>query len=223
LTPQSLDIAREGIPRPRIRALSDMIFGLAISIGAWSQLTQKPGSVAIIGYSLLSFGFAFLVLALVWLRYSMVMSVLRVESTALVAANMILLFLVSAEPYLYNLMNISAYIPSPGQLNSAYTTTFYALDLGGLMIILAFFTYELTKEEKRPVPRELLRSLRLTTYASIIAAAIFVLSALPVFWSVIVVQSPTVPLRYIMWCGVFVVNMGRRLDIRVSDRRARTK
>jgi len=221
--PQSLDITREGIPRPRIRALSDMIFGLAISIGAWSQLTQKPGSMAVIGYSLLSFGFAFLVLALVWLRYSMVMSVLRIESTALVAANMILLFLVSAEPYLYNLMNISAYVPSPGELNSAYTSAFYALDLGALMIILAFFTHELTKEEKRPVPRELLRSLKLTIYTSIIAAAIFFLSALPVFWSIIVIQSPTVPLRYIMWCGVFVANIGRRLDVRMSSRKARAK
>ena len=134
---QNAGAMKESIPRPRIQTLSDMIFGLALSIGAVSQLTQKPGSLVAIAYSLLSFGFAFLILAVVWFRYSKVMSVLPVEDTKVVAANMVLLFLVSAEPYLYNLMTISSPLPSAGQLDSAITTALYALDLGALMIILA--------------------------------------------------------------------------------------
>lgn len=204
--------AHESIPKPRIQTLSDMIFGLALSIGAVSVLTQNPAGTLGIFYSLVSFGFAFLILALVWLRYSKIMSVLPTETTRIVAFNMILLFLVSVQPYLYNLMNASAYDPSPGQLDSATTTALYALDLGALLLILAYFTYELTVERKHLIPRELTREYRLSMYGSVIAASIFILSALPMFWSIVIVQAPTIPLRYIMWCGIWVVNAGRRLD-----------
>jgi len=218
---QNLGATRESVPRPRIQTLSDMIFGLALSIGAVSQLKQEPGSLVAIAYSLLSFGFAFLILAVVWFRYSKVMSVLPVESTRVVAANMMLLFLVSAEPYLYNLMTISSPSPSSGQLDSAITTALYALDLGALMIILAFFTYELTLEDKHLIPRELMGNYRLIMYSTVIAATIFILSALPMFWSVVIIPSPQVPLRYFMWSGVFFANMGRRLDVRMTSRRVR--
>ena len=206
--------ARESIPKPRIQTLSDMIFGLALSIGAVSALIKNPGSVQDIYYSLVSFGFFFIIIALVWLRYSKIMSVLPFENTKVVAANMALLFLVSVEPYLYNLMNISAYTPSPGQLNSGTTTALYAIDMGALLFILAYFTYELTVEEKHLIPRELAREYRLSMDACLIVAAIFIFSALPIFWGIVIIRAPTVPLRYFMWCGVSVVNAGRRLDVR---------
>jgi len=174
----------------------------------------------VVAYSLLSFGFAFLILAVVWFRYSKVMSVLPVEGGGVVAANIILLFLVSAEPYLYNLMTVSSSSPAVGQLDSASTTALYALDLGALMIILAFFTYELTVEERHLIPRELMGNYRLVMYSTIIAAGIFILSALPIFWSIVIISTPHVPLRFFMWSGVFVANMGRRLDVRMARRRA---
>ena len=217
---QSLTAAKESIPRPRIQTLSDMIFGMALSIGAVSLLSQKPGSFTAISYSMVSFGFAFLILALVWFRYSKIMSVLPVESSGMVWANMLLLFLVSVEPYLFNLMTVSAYNPAPGQLDSGSTTTLYALDLGGLMLILAFFVHELTVEERRLIPRGLLGGYRLTMYATIIAGSLFLLSALPIFWSVVVIASPVIPVRYVLWCGVWVANMGRRLDVRMTSRKS---
>ena len=220
---QSLGASKESIPRPRIQTLSDMIFGLALSIGAVSLLSQKPANLTAISYSMVSFGFAFLILTLVWFRYSKIMSVLPVESSGIVWANMILLFLVSIEPYLFNLMTVSAYSPAPGQLDSGSTTTLYALDLGGLMLILAYFMHELTAEERRLIPSELLKSYRLTAYTTIIAGLVFLLSALPVFWSVIVIPSPATPIRYVLWCGVWVANVGRRLDVRMTSRRSELK
>jgi len=220
---QGLSTARESIPRPRIQTLSDMIFGLALSIGAVSLLSQKPGNFTAVTYSIASFGFAFLILALVWFRYSKIMSVLPVESSGIVWANMLLLFLVSIEPYLFNLMTVSAYSPAPGQLDSGSTSTLYALDLGGLMLILAVFMHKLTDEEKRLIPRELLRGYRLTMYTTILAGILFLLSALPVFWSVIVISSPSVPVRYVLWIGVWVANMGRRLDVRMTRRKTGVK
>jgi len=217
---QSLSTVRESIPRPRIQTLSDMIFGLALSIGAVSLLSQKPGNFTAVTYSMVSFGFAFLILALVWFRYSKIMSVLPVESSGIFSANMLLLFLVSIEPYLFNLMTVSAYSPAPGQLDSGSTTTLYALDLGGLMLILAFFIHELTSEERRLIPRELIRDYRLTMYTTILAGLLFLISTLPVFWGIIVIASPAIPIRYLLWTGVWVANMGRRLDIRMTNRRS---
>jgi uncharacterized membrane protein len=196
-----------------------MIFGLALSIGAVTLLVQRPGNITGVFYSLISFGFAFLVLALVWLRYSRIMSVLPVEGSGVVAANMILLFLVSIEPYLLNLLFYSAYNPSAATpLDSAATTTLYALDWAGLMAILAYFLHELTVEEKRLIPKDLLKSYRLTMYTTILTSVIFLASTLPVFWSIIVIQSPIVPLRYVLWNGIWVVNIGRRLVDWVAGR-----
>ena len=223
MTVQNLVIPKESVPRPRIQTLSDMIFGLALSIGAVSLLSQKPGNFTAVTYSMVSFGFAFLILALVWFRYSKIMSVLPVESSGIVWANMLLLFLVSIEPYLFNLMTVSAYTPARGQLDSGSTTTLYALDLGGLMLILAFFIHELTREERRLILPELLKGYRLTMYTTILAGLLFLLSTLPVFWSVIIVTSPTIPLRYLLWCGVWVANMGRRLDVRMASRKPGVK
>lgn len=216
MIPQGLGTTNDSVPRPRIQTLSDMIFGLALSIGAISLLTQKPGSVVDITYAMFSFGFSFVILALVWLKYSRIMSALPVDSGGIVAANMLLLFLVSVEPYLYNLMNISSYTPGPGQLNSAATTTLYALDLGALMIILAYFMHELTIEERQLIPRKLLRGFRLEMNTTIVIAAIFLLSSLPIFWNVVVIQVPTVPLRYVMWSGVSVTAWGKRLVARAT-------
>jgi len=218
---KSVTSARDSVPRPRIQTLSDMIFGLALSIGAVAQLSRNPTGLGDILNSLGSFGFAFLILALVWLRYSRIMSVLPVESTRIVAANMLLLFLVSVEPYLYNLMTISAYTPTPPQLASATTTSLYALDVGGLMIVIAYFTHEVTIEERHLIPRELIRSYRITMYTTIAAAAVFIISVIPIFWSVVIIQSPTIPLRYIMWCSIFVVNTGRRFDVWMTGQKSR--
>jgi len=217
----NLGIQKESIPRPRIQTLSDMIFGLALSIGAVSALETRPGTILGVFYSLISFGFSFFILGLVWIRYSRIMSVLPTENIRIVATNMVLLFLVSIEPYLFNLLNMSAYVPSLGQLNSASTTTLYALDLGCLLIVIAYFIHELTVEDKRLIPRDLMRDYRLTMYASIVGALMFIVSVLPVFWNVIVISSPTIPLRYIMWVGPFVANMGRRLDGRKTRQKVK--
>jgi len=216
---QNLGATKESIPRPRIQTLSDMIFGLALSIGAVSLLSQRPTNITAVSSSMVSFGFAFLILALVWFRYSKIMSVLPIESSGIIWANLLLLFLVSIEPYLFNLMTVSAYSPVPGQLDSGSTTTLYALDLGGLMLILALFIHELTDEERRLIPRELLKGYRLTMYTTILAGLLFLLSTLPVFWGVVVISSYPVPIRYMLWSGVFVANMGRRVDIRMTSKK----
>ena len=76
------------------------------------------------------------------------MSVLPIETGRMVGANMFLLFLVSIEPYLYNLIPAS-YVSLPGQLDSQITAALYAIDMGSIFLIIAYFTHELTIEERR--------------------------------------------------------------------------
>lgn len=107
--------SKETTPRLKIQTLSDLIFGLALSIGALTLISQKPTNLLEIELSLLYFGFAFYVLSSVWVRYSRIMSVLPAETGPVITINIVLLFLVSIEPYLYNLMIGSSNAPPPGQ------------------------------------------------------------------------------------------------------------
>jgi uncharacterized membrane protein len=196
----------EAIPRPRIQALSDLIFGLALSIGAISLLGGRPNNLADLLGSLLGFGWAFLILALVWVRYTRIMSVLPIETSAMVTANLFLLFLVSIEPYLYNLITNSFVLPG-AQLDSGTTTSLYAVDMSAIFLVMGYFTRELTKEQKKLLPKGLLRSYRLLTYGHLVAAALFLVSILQIFWtfSILGLQA-----RFILWMGTFFVMVIRR-------------
>jgi uncharacterized membrane protein len=196
----------ETVPRPRIQTLSDLIFGLALSIGAIALLSEKPSSIMGLASSLVGFGWAFLILALVWVRYTRIMSVLPVETGRIMGANMLLLFLVSVEPYLYNLITLS-FVPLPGQLDSGITTALYATDMGSIFLIIAYFTHELTMEERKLIPKELLRSYRLQRNTTIVSAALFLISTLPIFWSLFVLGLQA---RFIIWMGTFLVWILRR-------------
>jgi uncharacterized membrane protein len=196
----------ETIPRPRIQALSDLIFGLALSIGAITLLTQKPSSVTDLAVSLVGFGWAFFILALVWFRYTRVMSVLPVETGRMMGANMLLLFLVSVEPYLYNLIGVS-FVPAPGQLDSGITTALYAADMGSMFLIIAYFTHELTIEERKLIPQKLFKSYRLQRNATIVVAALFLVSTLPIFWSLTVFGFQV---RFILWMSTLGASIVRR-------------
>ena len=196
----------ETVPRPRIQTLSDLIFGLALSIGAIALLSEKPSSIIGLASSLVGFGWAFLILALVWVRYTRIMSVLPVETGRMMGANMLLLFLVSVEPYLYNLITVS-FVPLAGQLDSGVTTALYAVDMGSIFLILAYFTHELTIEERRLIPKELLRNYRLQRNTTIASAALFLVSTLPIFWSFVVFGLQA---RFILWMGTFLGWIVRR-------------
>ena len=200
--------SQEKIPRLKIQSLSDLIFGLALSIGALTLISQKPTNLSEIALSLLYFGFAFYVLSSVWARYSRIMSVLPVETGPVIAINIVLLFLVSVEPYLYNLMIGSSNAPPAGQLYLGTTTSLFAVDMGLMMLILAYLSSQLAVEEKKLVPKELFRTYRLQAYASVITAALFFVSIFPIFWSFTVFGIQT---RFLLWSGIAIVLNGRRL------------
>jgi uncharacterized membrane protein len=184
------------IPRPRIQGLSDLIFGLALSIGALSLISNKPANVLDLVHTLEAFGFSFAILGMIWVEYTRIMSVLRVETGELQRINLGMLFFVSVEPYLFNL------IITPGQLGADIASSAYALDIGSIFLVLAYFAYELTRKEKRLIPEELMRTYGRVRNGRIATALLFYASVLPVFWGVSIFGTD---LRYILWLAAFAI------------------
>jgi uncharacterized membrane protein len=199
-------------PRPRIETLSDLIFGLALSIGALSLLGGKqPSSLVEIMDDMIGFGFSFLILISVWLRYTEVMSVLPVETKTTIFLNVIMLFLVSVEPYLFNLVEFSLFGHAAQSELLDYTSILFALDMAGLMAILAFFTHQLAIEEKKLISPELLWKYKRTRNFLFLSAGLFVLTLLPQFWSW---KFQDTPLRFYFWFAPLAVSWIRRISER---------
>ena len=193
-------------PRPRIQTLSDLIFGLALSIGALTLIGQQPTNFQSVVASLLFYSFSFLILISVWRSYSTILSVLPVETGMLVNLNILLLFTVSIEPYLFNQLFIIS-----GDFWSSISVL-YGLDLAVMFLILAFFSHSLGNEEKNLAPKEDFKRFRLDRNYDLLTAAIFVVSILPVFeFTAVQVAGHGIPLRVIVWIGALIFGYTRRL------------
>jgi hypothetical protein len=188
----------EKAKRPEaIEALSELvkiIFGLALSIGAislFSRLPAKPFGMLI---DIAEFGFSFLILISVWLGYTNIMSVLPMEDSTTLILNIALLFVVSIEPYLFYL-NITFDLLSHEVLLD-YASILFAMDMAGLMLILALFTNQLAREERGLVPKESLTKFKRVRTTLFTSAALFAITILPVFWTF---KLWDLPMRFYFW------------------------
>lgn len=193
------------IPRPRIEGLSDLIFGLALSIGAIQLIGNVPKNYGNLVADVAAFGFSFLILINVWNRYTTVMSVLPIETRWVIRLNLALLFLVAIEPFLFNLL----VIPEGGLASGLGdpVSQFYALDVGGMNLILAYFTHALATEERGLIPRELVGRYRNVRNVLLVSAFLFFVSVLPQFWSYGIAG---VPLRIALWVATFPLSIAAR-------------
>jgi len=177
------------------------VFGLALSIGALSLLSKPPSTPAEIRSDILGFAFSFLILIFVWMSYTRIMSVLPLETSATLLLNVVMLFLVVIEPYLFYLVSLFGHVTDYPLVD--YASVIYALDMGGLMAILAFFTHQLTVEEKDLIPRRSLPRHKRARNVLFASAALFLLTTLPQFWSW---QIDGVPVRFYFWFSPLVVS-----------------
>lgn len=195
---------RPSKPRPRIEAFSDLIFGLALSIGALTligqQLTSFEALLAAVGL----YGFSFLILVSVWHNYSTITSVLPAGTETLINLNIALLFLVSVEPFLFNQLFSSMF-------NGV--SIVYAIDLAAMFIILAFFSHTLADEEKSRVPRDQLKRYKFDRNYALLIAGVFLISILPFFASVYVTY-----LRVYVWILALVLGWAKRIWIQAANR-----
>jgi uncharacterized membrane protein len=169
-----------------------LIFGLALSIGAVQFIGNLPPDPSTLWHDLLYFGFSFLILISVWNRYTSTTSVMPIETPVLVRLNMLLLFMVAIEPFLLDVLFVKGLGTDVGNAASVY----YGLDIGGMNLVLAYFTHILASEEKKLVPRELISRYKTTRNLLIVGASFFLISDLPVFWGISVGE---LDLRVVIW------------------------
>lgn len=200
-------------PRPRFEQLADMVFGLALGIGTISLIARVPSRPGNIFFDLIQFGFSFLILIPVWLRYTAIMSALPLEDRKTVILNVAMLFLVSIEPYLFYLNAVFEVSDRPILLDTA--SIIYALDMAGLMAIMALFTHLLTVEEKNLLPKESLKEYKHVRTTLFVSSALFALTILPVFWSWTI---QNIPLRFYLWSVPLALAIVGHTLIRVLER-----
>jgi uncharacterized membrane protein len=191
-------------PKSRIETLSDLVFGLALSIGALTLIGNAPTSFEELLKSIVYFAFSFAILISVWYNYTRTMSNVHIETTREVQLNIVLLFLVSIEPFLFNEL-FSSSIPTMD------VSMLYAVDLGGLFLIQSFLANSVLADKKRPEElRCYYASLR---NSQIVGAAVFFISAIPFFWTwAIPINSKTsIPFRFILWIIPLFVHFIRRI------------
>jgi uncharacterized membrane protein len=198
-------------PKLRIEAFSDLIFGLALSIGALTLIGQQPASFEALMAALGLYAFSFLILVSVWRSYSTITSVLPAETETLASLNIVLLFLVSVEPFLFNQLN------AEGGSMFYGVSIIYAVDLAAMFLILAFFNNSLVNQEKSHAPKDHLKRYRFARNYDLIIAAVFLISILPFFATVNVLQlmfgttSYGIPLRVFVWILALILGWGKRI------------
>ena len=178
-----------------------MIFGLALSVGAITLVGNPPQTTGQLYTDITSFGFSFLIVILVWMKYTRIMSVLPLETSRTILLNTILLFCVSVEPFLFHILNSTI---------ADSVSIIYAVDLGALNVILGFFTLTLANEERNLIAPDLIKRFRNDGVFTFIAACMFFVSILPIFWSIHWLGGT--PLRYDLWIlPLVVLSIRRRL------------
>ncbi|MGA2785633.1 MAG: hypothetical protein ABSF09_13130 [Candidatus Bathyarchaeia archaeon] len=184
--------------RPQaIESLSELvkiIFGLALSIGAISLISRIPSRPIGMFHDIIEFGFSFVILISVWWGYTNIMSVLPMEDDITIALNLVLLFLVSIEPYLFYLNITFDLLAHELLLN--YASMLYALDMTGLMLILALFTHQLAREERGLVSKDSMDRFKRVRNTLFTSAALFAITILPLFWTL---KLWDLPLRIYLW------------------------
>ncbi len=190
-------------PRPHIQTLSDMVFGLALSLGALVLVNQPLRQPTDLYYGLGMFAFSFLLLVTVWYSYSIVMSVLPMETRNLLFLNLVLLFVVAVEPYLLYVLAYHAAEPV-----GEPASVLYALDLAGMTAILGGFTHVLAREDRPLVPVALFQKMRARRNVDFAISGLFLVSILPFFWTWM--WLPSFPGRIGLWLISFPVRWATR-------------
>ncbi|OPY31874.1 MAG: hypothetical protein A4E32_01478 [Methanomassiliicoccales archaeon PtaU1.Bin124] len=171
----------------RIEGLSDLVFGLALSIGSLAMINQNIESIDDVIRGIAWFGFGFLIIVNVWISYAKIMSERQVETEADFRLNILLLLLVSIEPFLLYMLGKE---DSADISLSGFSTMLFAIDIGLIMLVLGMFQHKIVTSKEEALVHKGERD------SHLVEAGLFLFSAIPIFWDV---QLFDVRLRYVIW------------------------
>src|SRR5437773_11938374 len=141
-------------PRPRLETLSDLIYGLSLSIGAISLVitNSQSSSPSDISRNILQFLFVFLILITSWIIYTSDMSVLPIETRLITFLNVVLLMLVAIIPYLFDQV-VSTFNPLSVQ---EHASILFTAAFAGSLLLLAIFAPLLAQAPQHLVDGEIM-------------------------------------------------------------------
>ena len=187
-------------PRPRIETLADLVFGLSLSIGSIALIANPPMNTGEITTHILAFVYTFFVLITAWLIYTTYMSVLPTETRTVTFLNVGLLLLVAIVPYLLNGVEVAnpTLVNNPQAVSAIqdYSSMLFALDLGGILIILATFAHVISVEERKLVAPDLVTLFKNGRNRMALLAILILASVAPQFWQWTLLG---IPLRLYLW------------------------
>lgn len=181
----------------RVESFSDLVFGLALSIGSLELLARTPKTPTDLATSVGLFAFSFLIVIAIWLGYSRIMAVMPQGTGGTLSLNLFLLFGVVLEPYLFFVLQSSS---DSSFLN--WASFGYAIDVGGMFLILAGLIRIILKSIDRKelkLHHILLQRFRLVMYIYIFVGGAYLVSAIPFFW----IETSIGPLRFVFWYSSF--------------------
>ena len=181
------------VQKYRIEGLSDLVFGLALSIGSLVMINQPVNNLTDIRDGLFQFIFGFIIIVSVWVSYTNIISEIKVESKMDFRLNLLLLMLVAIEPYLLYLLGHD----NPEILN--WSSAAYAIDLGFIQLILAGLYHRRSAPGNDTGASE---HYRVDRDRFIVMAGIFLISALPFFWQQDLIFG--INLRFVIWMFAIV-------------------
>ena len=168
-------------PRPRLESLSDLIYGLSLSISAISLVLTngQAANASDINRNILEFLFVFLILITSWIIDTSDMSVLPVETRLVTVLNVALLIQVAIIPYLFDQV-VSLSNASDVQNYASFLFTF---DYAGTLLIMAVFAHIIALEEKQLVDGEvMIRFRRARNRLAFLTVVVLVSLAVPWDW-----------------------------------------
>ena len=201
---------KERRPRPRIEALSDLVFGLSLSLASISLIVSPPSSPSEINNHILAFVFAFILLITAWINYTSSMSVLPLETRTVTVLNVIMLMSVALVPFLLNIIELPnpSLAPVENLVIRDYASTLFAVNLSALLAILGLFSHILAREEASLVAPDLVARYRTTRNLTLILAAFMLLTAAPIFGTYMILGYP---IRLYVWYVPIIVHWISRL------------
>src|SRR5437588_9550780 len=168
-------------PRPRLETLSDLIYGLSLSIRAISLVitNSQSSSASDINRNSLQFLFVFLILITSWIIYTSDMSVLPIETRLITFLNIVLLILVALTPYLFDQV-----VSTFNSLNvQEYASVLFTVDLAASLLILAIFAHIIAQEEDHLVDGYvMIRMRRVRNRLSILTGIVLIALVAPWDW-----------------------------------------